>query len=65
MKTIAILSNGTEIEVDIDPKFAEYYGTVQAVIEAAQATETYKAARAAEDAQIEVVVIDGEEITQF
>ena len=48
-----------------DCAFARYYGLVQAVLEEARKTETYKALREAEDAQVRSIWIDGEEITQF
>ncbi|MFZ5747175.1 MAG: hypothetical protein ACOY45_05895 [Pseudomonadota bacterium] len=57
----------TDINVEVDPDcaFARYYGLVQAVLEEARKTETYKALREAEDAQVRSIWIDGEEITQF
>lgn len=57
----------TDIELTVDPdgRFAQTYGLIQAIIEAARAHPVYKVLRAAEDASIGAIWIDGEEVTQF
>lgn len=61
------LNDAAKTDIEIAPAAAdiENYGLAQAIIEAAQAHQTYKALRAAEDASIGSIWIDGEEITQF